>query len=194
MNFAKLAESLLPVLGQKGVDTLQRKLIEMSLESSNEPWKKSVLALVANGVEQFGPQDRVPEGGQRGRFPRGRGCISPTLSNTPKRAATRNSLHALIVVVKRMLWFPLSAGLTNKEKYDETPTTNHSCRDDRLGFGGDFCGCGRNSGPDVTGGRPVHCRFGRPFDSANPAHPCQRAEGEPSSFGFPAAGCNRTEE
>ena len=53
--YGKLLENLLPTLGEAGVEALRSELDDLAAEAQ-EPWKRSVLALVANGVEQFGPE------------------------------------------------------------------------------------------------------------------------------------------
>jgi len=54
MNFDALLKVLVAVLGQRGVDELAAKLDELAAEAA-EPWKRAVLALVADAVEQHGP-------------------------------------------------------------------------------------------------------------------------------------------
>ena len=48
-----LTKQLVPVLGQKAVDAASDELKELAGES--EGWKKTLLALTANAVEEFGP-------------------------------------------------------------------------------------------------------------------------------------------
>lgn len=55
MDLQGLVTTLLPVLGEHGVKALTAELSSLIAEA-NEPWKKAVLGLVANGVETFGPQ------------------------------------------------------------------------------------------------------------------------------------------
>ena len=47
-------DDLIPVLGEAGVGALAEELDELS--AGQEGWKKSVLALLANAVEVYGPQ------------------------------------------------------------------------------------------------------------------------------------------
>jgi hypothetical protein len=54
MNFDALLKVLVAVLGQRAVDELAAKLDDLAAEAG-EPWKRSVLALVADAVEQHGP-------------------------------------------------------------------------------------------------------------------------------------------
>lgn len=54
MNFDALLKVLVAVLGQRAVDELAAKLDELAAEAG-EPWKRAVLALVADAVEQHGP-------------------------------------------------------------------------------------------------------------------------------------------
>ena len=54
MELDKLLESLLPQLGQKGVDALETQISDLG--DGQEGWKKTLLSLVANGVETYGPQ------------------------------------------------------------------------------------------------------------------------------------------
>lgn len=54
MNFDALLKVLVAVLGQRAVDELAEKLDELAAEAG-EPWKRAVLALVADAVEQHGP-------------------------------------------------------------------------------------------------------------------------------------------
>ncbi|MCA9558334.1 MAG: hypothetical protein KC583_07220, partial [Myxococcales bacterium] len=54
MNFDALLKVLVAVLGERAVDELAEKLDELAVEAG-EPWKRAVLALVADAVEQHGP-------------------------------------------------------------------------------------------------------------------------------------------
>ncbi len=54
MNFDALLKVLVAVLGQRAVDELAEKLDDLAAEAG-EPWKRAVLALVADAVEQHGP-------------------------------------------------------------------------------------------------------------------------------------------
>ena len=54
MDFSKILETLVPTLGIMGVARLKEELDEL-VEEAGEPWKKSVLALISNGVEAYGP-------------------------------------------------------------------------------------------------------------------------------------------
>ena len=54
MNVEALLKILVDVLGRKAVDELSEKLDSLSAEAG-EPWKRAVLALVADAVEQHGP-------------------------------------------------------------------------------------------------------------------------------------------
>lgn len=54
MDFAKLLETLAPILGEVGIKRLARELDELGSEAV-KPWKKSILALVSNGIEVYGP-------------------------------------------------------------------------------------------------------------------------------------------
>ena len=47
--------SLLPVIGQVGIDALKDEIEDLT-EDANEPWKKAVLGLVGDAVVTFGPQ------------------------------------------------------------------------------------------------------------------------------------------
>lgn len=58
MNFDALLKVLVAVLGQRAVDELSEKLDELAAEAG-EPWKRAVLALVADAVEQHGPAGLV---------------------------------------------------------------------------------------------------------------------------------------
>lgn len=55
MDWSALLDSLVPTLGEAGVKALSDEL-EGLAKDADTPWKKSILALVASGVEQFGPQ------------------------------------------------------------------------------------------------------------------------------------------
>lgn len=54
MSFDALLKVLVAVLGQRAVNELAAKLDELAAEAG-EPWKRAVLALVADAVEQHGP-------------------------------------------------------------------------------------------------------------------------------------------
>ena len=54
MNFDALLKVLVAVIGRRAVDELAEKLDELAAEAG-EPWKRAVLALVADAVEQHGP-------------------------------------------------------------------------------------------------------------------------------------------
>lgn len=54
MDFQRLLDSLLPVLGQAGVDALAEALKELAADQDDD-WKSTVLALVADAVEYAGP-------------------------------------------------------------------------------------------------------------------------------------------
>ena len=58
MNIDALLKVLVAVLGQRAVDELAEKLDELAVEAG-EPWKRAVLALVADAVEQHGPAGLV---------------------------------------------------------------------------------------------------------------------------------------
>jgi hypothetical protein len=58
MNFDALLKMLVAVLGQKAVDELSDKLDEIAAEAG-EPWKRAVLALLADAIEQHGPAGLV---------------------------------------------------------------------------------------------------------------------------------------
>ncbi len=49
-----LTKQLVPILGQKAVDAAADELKELAGESDG--WKKTLLALTANAVEEFGPE------------------------------------------------------------------------------------------------------------------------------------------
>jgi hypothetical protein len=53
MNWEKLLENLIPAIGEAGVKMLADKLLDLSADAT-EPWKKSILSLVANAVEKHG--------------------------------------------------------------------------------------------------------------------------------------------
>ena len=56
MDFLQeLINKLLPVLGQMGVDELTAQLEQLVAEAK-EPWKKSVLTMVADAVATYGPE------------------------------------------------------------------------------------------------------------------------------------------
>lgn len=55
MDLRGLVGSLLPILGQAGVDALTVEVNDLTT-GADEPWKKAVLGLIANGVEAFGLQ------------------------------------------------------------------------------------------------------------------------------------------
>ena len=52
-NWNDLLKNLVPALGEMGVKALADKLDDLSAEAA-EPWKKSVLALLADAVEKNG--------------------------------------------------------------------------------------------------------------------------------------------
>lgn len=54
-NLKNILDSLLPVVGQKGIDTLSAKLAEIS-GTADSPWKQGVLRLVADAVSHYGPE------------------------------------------------------------------------------------------------------------------------------------------
>lgn len=58
MNIEPLLKMLVAVLGQKAVDEFSEKLDEIA-EEAGEPWKRAVLALLADAVEQHGPTGLV---------------------------------------------------------------------------------------------------------------------------------------
>jgi NADH dehydrogenase/NADH:ubiquinone oxidoreductase subunit G len=58
MDFTKLLETLLPLIGQKAVDKIQKELTDLSAETDSA-WQKAVLALTADAVAKFGPQGIV---------------------------------------------------------------------------------------------------------------------------------------
>ena len=58
MNVEALLKMLVAVLGKKAVDALSEKLDEIASEAG-EPWKRAVLALLADAVEQHGPAGLV---------------------------------------------------------------------------------------------------------------------------------------
>jgi len=58
MNVEALLKMLVAVLGQKAVDALSEKLDEIVSEAG-EPWKRAVLALLADAVDQHGPAGLV---------------------------------------------------------------------------------------------------------------------------------------
>jgi class 3 adenylate cyclase len=53
MDFQKLLDSLLPSLGQVGVDALAQEFQGLS-EGQGQPWKKAALSLLAEAVETHG--------------------------------------------------------------------------------------------------------------------------------------------
>lgn len=53
MNLQALFDILLPILGTAGIDALQEKLSAL-LTDKSEPWKKIILNLVADAVQQHG--------------------------------------------------------------------------------------------------------------------------------------------
>ena len=53
MNFAKMLEGLLPVLGQKAVDKLTEEF-KLLAADQDKPWKQASLLLVAEAVEAHG--------------------------------------------------------------------------------------------------------------------------------------------
>jgi hypothetical protein len=58
MNVEPLLDSLVSVLGRKAVDELSRRLGTLASEAG-EPWKRAVLMLVADAVDQHGPAGLV---------------------------------------------------------------------------------------------------------------------------------------
>jgi len=54
MDFTKMLESLLPTLGQEGVDKLTAELAGLTA-TSNTPWKKATMSLLTDAVEAHGP-------------------------------------------------------------------------------------------------------------------------------------------
>jgi len=57
MDFDKLLEKLLPILGQKVIDKITDELDGVIDKSKG--WQKSVLALAADAIEKFGPEGIV---------------------------------------------------------------------------------------------------------------------------------------
>jgi len=55
MDLQALVNTLLPILGQVGVDLLTKEVGDLTADAK-EPWKKAILGLVANAVQTFGPQ------------------------------------------------------------------------------------------------------------------------------------------
>lgn len=55
MDFTKLLETLLPLIGQVAVDRIQKELDDLAV-SSDTAWQKAVLALTSDAVAKFGPQ------------------------------------------------------------------------------------------------------------------------------------------
>jgi len=55
MDFTKLLDTLLPLIGQKAVDKVQAELSSLAA-STETPWQKAVLALTADAVTKFGPK------------------------------------------------------------------------------------------------------------------------------------------
>ena len=58
MNFEALLKVLVATLGQKAVDELSDKLDEIAAEAG-EPWKRAVLALLTEAVDEHGPAGLV---------------------------------------------------------------------------------------------------------------------------------------
>lgn len=58
MNIEALLKVLVATLGQKAVDELSAKLDEIAAEAG-EPWKRAVLALLADAVDDHGPAGLV---------------------------------------------------------------------------------------------------------------------------------------
>lgn len=58
MNVEPMLEGLVGVLGRKAVDELSSKLGTLASEAG-EPWKRAVLMLVADAVNQHGPAGLV---------------------------------------------------------------------------------------------------------------------------------------
>ena len=54
MDLKKLADSLLPALGQAGVSALTDKVADLQAEAK-EPWKKAALGMAGNAVAKYGP-------------------------------------------------------------------------------------------------------------------------------------------
>lgn len=55
MDIKQLLDLLLPQLGQAGVDALKDLLEDLSADQ-DQPWKKAVLALLADAVKNHGPE------------------------------------------------------------------------------------------------------------------------------------------
>lgn len=55
MDWTNLLNTLVPALGQAGVDALSGKLADLA-SGQDEEWKKSTLALLGNAIEKHGPQ------------------------------------------------------------------------------------------------------------------------------------------
>jgi len=53
-DLSALLNNLLPVLGEAGVAALKGELDDLA--SGQEGWKKSILSLLANAVEEYGPE------------------------------------------------------------------------------------------------------------------------------------------
>jgi len=53
-NWNELLKNIIPALGEMGIKTLADKLDDLAADAS-EPWKKAVLALVADALEKNGP-------------------------------------------------------------------------------------------------------------------------------------------
>ena len=54
-NWTELLKHLVPALGEMGVKTLADKLTDLSNEAT-EPWKRAILALVADAIEKNGTE------------------------------------------------------------------------------------------------------------------------------------------
>jgi hypothetical protein len=54
MELTKLLESLVPALGQAGVDILTEEFKDLAADQ-DQPWKKTALALLADAVQAHGP-------------------------------------------------------------------------------------------------------------------------------------------
>lgn len=53
MDFQKLLDTLIPTLGKTGVDALAREFQDLA-DAQGQPWKKAVLALLADAIEANG--------------------------------------------------------------------------------------------------------------------------------------------
>ena len=54
MDWKTLLDGLIPVVGEEAINLTVGKLDELTGEAS-EPWKKTVLSLVSDAVEEHGP-------------------------------------------------------------------------------------------------------------------------------------------